>query len=109
MKDSEKLTTRLREHADWCDDHEYEVPLCMGDYQRHAADLIEALQAQIAESRRRERVAVEDLKKAIKFYALGTCICGLCAKLGDGGCKEFCYGKDWQWRGPQEAGKGEAE
>ena len=71
---------------------------------RDAADMIESMQARLAESQRRERAAVEDLK--ISAYCR-TCSkkCGLFEALSkrdnEGGCKDF------EWRGPQEAGEGE--
>lgn len=46
---AESIVRTLRENAEWCDANEYEVPLCMGDNQRAAADLIESLQAQLAD------------------------------------------------------------
>ena len=64
------------------------------------------LRKRLADSQRSEQAAVNDLQKSIKFYALGTCICGLCLKHS---CNEFCYGKSWEWRGPQEAGEVEAD
>jgi uncharacterized paraquat-inducible protein A len=45
---AEEIVRALRENAEWCDANEYEAPLCMGDNQRAAADLIESLQAQLA-------------------------------------------------------------
>ena len=67
----------------------------------------ESLQAQLAASQSRERAAVEDMPH----------YCGMCAnhcteeeatqKCGEGWEGEGC--DDWQWRGPQEAGKGGAE
>lgn len=42
MKDSE-LIKRLRENAEWCDANEWEIPICMGDDQREAANRLEAL------------------------------------------------------------------
>ena len=92
------------------------MPLCMGDNQRAAADLIESMQAQLAESQRRERAAVEDLE-----YACGSSgefelrsICDICRrKQTDGTCPTQCEmnslaaSNKWQWRGPQEAEKGE--
>lgn len=128
MKDSEKLTTRLREHADWCDANEWEIPICMGDYQRAAADLIESLQAQLAASQRRERAAVDDLE--------GTGACFTCKHFRRNGGDCFGAGRcrldgieiwpcnepgvyrvevpddgrqTYEWRGPQEAGEGAAE
>jgi hypothetical protein len=100
---ADEIVRSLRENAEWCDANEYEVPICMGDNQRESADLIESLQAQLAESQRRERAAAEDLK--ISAYCR-TCAkgCGLCEALSkrdhEGGCK------DYEWRGPQEAGEG---
>jgi hypothetical protein len=48
----DNLPTRLSDLAELADANEYEIPLCMGDNQWEAADLIESLQAQLAESRR---------------------------------------------------------
>ena len=42
MKDSE-LIKKLRENAEWCDANEWEIPICMGDDQREAANRLEAL------------------------------------------------------------------
>ena len=68
-----------------------------------AADLIESLQAQLSESQRRERAAVEDARQGS--------VCRTCHYLNNG-CEPLnldagCH--KWQWRGPQEAGEGEAE
>jgi hypothetical protein len=106
---ADEIVRALRENAEWCDANEYEVPICMGDNQRGAADLIESLQAQLAESQRRERAAVEDLSQDAH--------CTLCKHhLSEGG---DCYGVSkcavnglrvgWEWRGPQEAGEGKTE
>ena len=46
---ADEIVKALRENAEWCDANEYDVPLCMGDNQRAAADLIESLQAQLAD------------------------------------------------------------
>ena len=62
---ADEVVKALRENAEWCDANEYDVPLCMGDNQRAAADLIEALQAKLAESQRMERAAVELAGKLI--------------------------------------------
>ena len=70
-----------------------------------AADLIESLQAQLAESQRRERAAVEDLSTYKD--------CGFCVHVQD---QQYCYKNCqrhvdvdnfrthpcWQWRGPEE-------
>ena len=127
----DEIVKALRENAEWCDANEYDVPLCMGDNQRAAADLIESMQARIAEleaqlaaSQRRERAAVEDLEGA------GACFTCKHFRRNGGGC--FGAGrcrldgieiwpcnepgvywvevpddgrKMYEWRGPQEAGK----
>jgi hypothetical protein len=63
-----------------------------------AADLIESLQAQLAESQRREQAAVEAIKRASDY-------CGIHFNP----CEAECSLAPWcKWRGPQEAGKGEA-
>ena len=76
-------------------------------WMKQAADLIESLQAQLAESQRREQAAVEDLKSA------NLCRhCGLNASCGSeirSNRRAFGVCKRWEYRGPQEAGKGEAE
>lgn len=78
---------------------------------REAADLIESLQAQLAESKRRERAAVKDLATYKE--------CGFCVHVQD---QQYCYKNCqrhvdadnfrthpcWEWRGPQEAGEGES-
>ena len=93
-----------------------------------AADLIESLQAQLAESQRRERAAVEDLN--------GTGACFTCKHFRRNGGDCFGAGrcrldgieiwpcnepgvyrvevpddgrKMYEWRGPQEAGNGVVE
>lgn len=57
MNDNE-IVKALREHAEWAQENEWECPITLGDDLRKAADLIESLQAQLAESQRRERAAV---------------------------------------------------
>lgn len=37
----EELVKALRENAEWCDGEEWNIPICMGDNQREAADLLE--------------------------------------------------------------------
>lgn len=62
------------------------------------------LRAQLAESQRRERAAVEDLAIA--------CSCDVCSKRGKvrfSSCKSCITESAFEWRGPQEAVKGEAE
>ena len=78
-----------------------------------AADLIESLQAQLAESQRRERAAIEDILcndhcDACKFQKDGVDEC----EKNDFDCENCqsekcvcrtCRDEDkWQWRGPQE-------
>ena len=65
----DEIVRALRENAEWCDANEYEVPLCMGDNQRAAVDLIESLQAQLSTSQRRERAAVEFIKYLDRNYS----------------------------------------
>jgi hypothetical protein len=124
---ADEIVRALRENAEWCDANEYEVPICMGDNQRGAADLIESLQAQLAESQRRERAAVKDLN--------GPGACFTCKHFRRNGGDCFGAGRcrldgieiwpcnqpgvyrvevpddgrqTYEWRGPM-AGEGEAE
>ena len=101
----DEIVKALRENAEWCDANEYEVPLCMGDNQIAAADLIESLQAQFSASQRREKAAVEDIPVA---HDRGRCeVCK--HKRQDGGaCKKWPDRSCFEWRGPQD-GKGETE
>ena len=63
----DEIIRALRENADWCDANEYEIPLCMGDNQWEAADLIESLQAQLSE-KDAEIKRLNDEPPAYKFY-----------------------------------------
>ena len=63
----DEIVKAPRENAEWCDANEYDVPLCMGDNQRAAADLIESMQAQLAE-KDAEIKRLNDEPPAYKFY-----------------------------------------
>jgi hypothetical protein len=39
-----ELAARLRDNAEWCDANEWEIPICMGDDQREAANRLEAME-----------------------------------------------------------------
>ena len=45
-----ELATRLRENAEWCDANKWEIPICMGDDQREAANRLEALEKKCVEA-----------------------------------------------------------
>lgn len=78
-----------------------------GDTVTEAVKLIEALQAQLTASQRREKAAAEDLN-----YLAGGKKCPICknvdecATAGTEDAKHFC--RRFDWRGPQKAGKGDA-
>ena len=74
-----------------------------------AADLIESLQAQLAESQRRERAAVEDLEWLMLRGDSADC-CTLCEHdhTHNGPCAGQSTKCEPKWRGPQQAGKGAA-
>jgi hypothetical protein len=44
-----ELATRLRDNAEWCEANEWEIPICMGDDQREAADRLEAMAKRLDE------------------------------------------------------------
>lgn len=76
--------------------------LCYGlNIEYHAGDIIESLLAQLAESQRRERAAVEDLELVC---TVGES-CFVCKNLENRGDDfpciygEWCMGEKWQWRG----------
>ena len=104
----------------------YEHRICKATVDRFAADLIESLKTAgsanywrsawetqcaenkklyeaLAESQRRERAAVEDLHKACKCSPCNT---GICVKKNCAGNRIPC---GFEWRGLQEAEKGETE
>lgn len=75
-----------------------------------AADLIESLQAQLAESQRREKAAVEDLTK---LATKSITPCHSCAKtclFPASLAPEYqppAWCREWQWRG--RAGRGRSD
>lgn len=78
----------------------YKHGVCKATVDRAAADLIDSLTAQLAESQRREKAAVEDINLLED--------CGVCKHHDLDSCDlagTKCY---FEWRGPQ-AEKGEAE
>lgn len=66
-----------------------------------AADMIESLQSQLAESQQRERAAVEDLRENAdrKCYVCAHWVNGRCT-IPERDCAGFYR---WKWRGPVEA------
>ena len=42
-----ELAARLRDNAEWCDANEWEIPICMGDDQREAANRLEAMEKEL--------------------------------------------------------------
>ena len=70
-----------------------------------AADLVESLQAQLAASQRREKAAVEDLKRFSACCQCNANIDGSCCDMFDGTAENKYFCSNWQWRGPQEAGE----
>jgi hypothetical protein len=117
-----ELIKALKEDAEWAHANEWETPITLGDhldaaasalkttqsranqaglnYQQKCRDISD-LEAQLAESQRRERAAVEDLELN------AACPCRVCknSKCYRRNGRENCK---FEWRGPQ-AGKGEAE
>lgn len=78
-----------------------------------AADLIESLQSQLAESQRREQAAVEDMKHSDNCdICVGSgsepdscgCECMTCTL--DCRCRDCRDESKFEWRGSQEAGEG---
>lgn len=67
---------------------------------REAANLIEYLQAQLAESQRREQAAIRDLRDNAyrSCYVCKNWVSGRCIRE-----PKDCAGYNrWQWRGPQD-------
>ena len=114
LKKADEIVRALRDYASDCDDCDclycdfaYVCGKCGSNAPKIIADLIESLTSQLAESQRREKAAVEDL-----VHDCSTC--GRYEKCTDEWFKsdmneDRCSCSGWQWRGPQEAEKGEAE
>ena len=89
--------------------HKREI-IVTGEYAQRVIDL--TARAEAAEAER--DAAVEDLKLALIDETLDPCNCceygrtNHCTHPDGPTCGET-DGKNWQWRGPQEAGKGEAK
>ena len=69
---------------------------------------VDRLQAALSESQRRERAAVEDLKRFSACCQCNANIDGSCCDMFDGTAENKYFCSNWQWRGP-EAGKGKTE
>ena len=80
---ADEIVKALRENAEWCDANEYGVPLCMGDNQRAAADLIESLQAQLNDT-----VPVVRCSECIWWQDRQV-------QLIDGSCRDYMPDEPW--------------
>ena len=60
-----------------------------------------SLRAQLAESQRRERAAVEDLKRFSACCQCNANIDGSCCDMFDGTAENKYFCSNWQWRGQQ--------
>ena len=112
-----KLCKALRENAEWCDANEWEIPICMGDNQRDAADAIEQLQAEnerlkselewkdkVIELAQRKQAEAEAERDAAVDQLRDIESCSTC-KYGVGihaQCNECAYDTKWQWRGVKQ-------
>ena len=70
---------------------------------------IPALTARAEAAEARADAAVEDLKRFSACCQCNANIDGSCCDMFDGTAENKYFCSNWQWRGPQEAGKGEAE
>jgi len=112
---AEQITAELLNVAEWFALHGRNTNTAVVGICTTAATLIESLQARLSESQRRERAAVEDITTMAKCKLLGTCtFCkhrntpDMRYKPCKGCIQENRSRKNFEWRGPQEAGKGEA-
>lgn len=95
-----KLVEDLREDALWASCNEWEVPITLGDNLDAAADLIEALSAELERVKRELDAAVEELRDS------AYCVdCVHCEKNSqEEPCKTciadlYCSKPHWQWKG----------
>ena len=90
----------------------YEAPHCVTTLNRSAADLIESLQAQLAESQRREQAAVTGLYYLCGNYPnahIKPTICAICKhRPKNKRCPRQCFENTptgdnlWEWRGVED-------
>jgi hypothetical protein len=92
----------VKELREACTDNEYAPPMASNKMLTQAADLIESLQAQLVESQRRHKAAVEDLKKAMPHWCCKNKSKEYCPVSAVTGVVDCAYCGDWEWRGPQE-------
>ena len=82
-------------------------------YYNLAAEKLDTTYAHIcdllAASQRRERAAVEDLKRFSACCQCNANIDGSCCDMFDGTAENKYFCSNWQWRGSQEAEEGEME
>lgn len=107
------MNAEQQQAYDWAKSHDY--PSVAARYARELATVVDDLQAQLSESRRREQAAVEDMTKMAKCKLLGTCTFCEHRNTPDArykpckGCiQENRSRKNFEWRGPQ-TGKGESD
>ena len=77
--ESKELIQALRADAEWAHANEWETPITLGDHLDAAADLIESLTAQLAESQRREKADAELIRKI--YFATDEDLCDCCRKI----------------------------
>lgn len=111
---ADELIAKLRDNA-ICEDCEYYGEPCgcnrpdgqcvEYDLCNEAADIIESLQAQLAEAQRRADAAVKDLN-ALRKKSRWTCFA---CKYDASYVREICagcgYNDNWEWRGDAEEGE----
>jgi membrane protease subunit (stomatin/prohibitin family) len=78
-----ELIKALKEDAEWAHANEWETPITLGDHLDAAVNALESLQAQLAQSQRREQAAVEDAKQERERG------CEYCAD-----CEDLAFGHD---------------
>ena len=69
---------------------------------------IPALTARAEAAEAERDAAVEDLKRFSACCQCNANIDGSCCDMFDGTAENKYFCSNWQWRGPQEAGKGDA-
>ena len=83
--------------------HKREI-IVTGEYAQRVIDL--TARAEAAEAR--ADAAVEDLKRFSACCQCNANIDGSCCDMFDGTAENKYFCSNWQWRGPQEAGKGDS-
>jgi chromosome segregation ATPase len=83
-----------------------QVMIAANEHDLDRGEEVERLEAQLAASQRREKAAVEDLKRFSACCQCNANIDGSCCDMFDGTAENKYFCSNWQWRGRKEQENG---